>query len=240
MVAECLRYVLECEAGTSSTLFPNSPYPRDSDANGVLEERKVWDGERQRGMLLADFFQDQRVGMSGGIKIEHVAALRLYTTAAFKYINDPLRDMKRHEQGRPHPFPLIVTLITEAAKMLGAAEAEAPDAKQPKDLYRGMKGVALPDDFLREGGVDTAPMSTTSDLKIAMQYSLSSSSVLMRIDTSSFLMRGIGVRWLSAFPAEEEILYPPLTHLQAEGELEHFKVEEGPQWTIVTVKPTLA
>ena len=107
------------------------------------------------------------------------------------------------------------------------------------DLYRGMKDVSLPEGFLRGGGVEIAPMSTTSDLQVAMQYSLSASSVLLRIETNNYVKRGVGVRWLSAFPFEEEILFPPLTYLQAKGELEYFEAE-GYRWTIVTVEPTSA
>ena len=46
-------------------------------------------------------------------------------------------------------------------------------------------------------------MSTTSDLKVAVQYSLSTSSVLLRIETEDFVRRGVPVRWLSAFPTED-------------------------------------
>ena len=48
----------------------------------------------------------------------------------------------------------------------------------------------------------------------------------------------VGVRWLSAFPAEEEILFPPLTYMQATGDLEEVTIG-GQSWAIVTVEPTL-
>ena len=101
-----------------------------------------------------------------------------------------------------------------------------------------MKGLQLPEGFLSKGRCEIAPMSTTTDLKVAMQYSMSGSSVLLCIKTASSARRGVGVKWLSAFPAEEEILYPPLTLLEAKGEYEHYE-EEGLRWTIVTVQPTL-
>ena len=238
-VAECLEYILDEEAGSSPLLFPNSLHARDCGPMGVLPERQVHDSNGQlRGMRLVDFCANERVRASG-ILVEHVAALRLYTTVAFKNINDPLRDMDRHERGEAHPLPLIVTLIADAAKKLGAAEAKSPNAMQPMDLYRGMKNVVLPENILREGGVEIAPMSTTSELKVAMEYSLSTSSVLLRIETEDYIKRGVGVRWLSTFPSEEEVLYPPLTRLKAKGELDHFETAEGQKWTIVTVEPTL-
>jgi len=213
-LSECLEYVLGEEAGSSSIQFQRG-LKRDCDVNGQrLPARTKWDGGRVvGGKRLADFFEDERVQKSG-VRIEHIAALRLYTTAAFPYINDPLRDVQRREAGRPHPLPFIVSLIEEACKKLGAADAMEADANQPKDLYRGMKSVVLPPNFLNEGGVEIAPMSTTADLKVAVEYSMSNTSVLLRIATSSAVKRGVGVKWLSAFPAEEEILFPPLTHMQ--------------------------
>ena len=67
---------------------------------------------------------------------------------------------------------------------------------------------------------------------------MSANSVLLRITTPSAIKRGVGVKWLSAFPAEEEILFPPLTHMQATGTVEKFALD-GQAWTIVTVEPTL-
>tara|TARA_B110001452_G_scaffold206582_1_gene176682 strand:- start:136 stop:408 length:273 start_codon:yes stop_codon:yes gene_type:complete len=57
-------------------------------------------------------------------------------------------------------------------------------------------------------------MSTTADLAIAVQYSLSESSLLFRIVTNSFMQRGADLQFLSAFPGEAEYLYPPLTFLR--------------------------
>lgn len=230
--------MLDEEAGSSSIQFQGG-LKRDCDANGKrLPERAKWkDGRVCGGMRLTDFYDDMRVHKSG-VKIEHIAALRLYTTAAFRHINDPLRDMERRNAGKPHPLPLIVSLIEEACKKLGAAEAMEAGANQPIDLFRGMRSVVLPPNFLDSGGVEIAPMSTTTDLKVAMEYSMSASSVILRIKTSSAIKRGVGVKWLSAFPAEEEILFPPLTHMQATAALEKFALE-GQAWTIVTVEPTL-
>ena len=64
-------------------------------------------------------------------------------------------------------------------------------------------------------------MSTTADLAIAVQYSLTpspcKSSLLFRIVTNSFMQRGADLQFLSAFPGEAEYLYPPLTFLRPTG-----------------------
>ena len=38
---ECLHYVLHERAGDSRRLFPNSPHPRDCDAAGVRQDRRL-------------------------------------------------------------------------------------------------------------------------------------------------------------------------------------------------------
>ena len=61
-------------------------------------------------------------------------------------------------------------------------------------------------DFMQVGGTELAPLSSTSDIEVAMRYSKSSRSVLFRLKTRSSLERGADVSFLSAFPAEKEYL----------------------------------
>ena len=66
------------------------------------------------------------------------------------------------------------------------------------------------------------------------------SSVLLILRTKSFDRRGASVNWLSAFPGEEEILFPPLTLLQkAEAEDIQSIHIEGKTWQAVVVEPRL-
>ena len=116
-------YVLDEEAGSSPLEFQHG-LRRDCDAAGVrLRERELLregaPGGR-RGMQLADFMNDERVRATR-ITESHVAALRLYTTAAFQYINNPLREgsLTARETRAPHPLPLLVKLLEEATKQLG-------------------------------------------------------------------------------------------------------------------------
>ena len=51
-------------------------------------------------------------------------------------------------------------------------------------------------------------MSTTNDLSVAVRYSASRSSVLLRMVTKSFIERGADISYLSAFPGEAEVLFP--------------------------------
>ena len=89
-----------------------------------------------------------------------------------------------------------------------------------------MKDRKLPESFMRKGGSEFAPMSTTTSLETAMrvsqphrdtcctkpltsplrtQYSRSDNAVLLRLRNTSFVERGADISYLSAFPAEKEM-----------------------------------
>ena len=87
-------------------------------------------------------------------------------------------------------------------------------------------------------------MSTTSDLRVAAQYSISKSSLIFAIKTKSCLQRGASLQWLSAFPQEAEYVYPPLTYLRPTGarQVEMEDLQVGGQkckFTIIEVEPTI-
>lgn len=69
------------------------------------------------------------------------------------------------------------------------------------------------------------PMSTTRSLEVAIKYSVLRSRtdelVLLRLRTSSFLQRGASMAYLSAFPAEEECLYPPVSNSNRSNACRH-------------------
>ena len=252
---ECMRYVLDEEAGSSSLIFSNAPDPRDCDANGLRPDRKTNAGLPMR---LQDFARSDEA-RTAGLDITHVAALRIYSTAAYAVINDPLRDEANRRlawkessserrvtasssrtepsspvspclelgglgevSGRtgsdrpPHPLPLTTSLIADAVPKLRAVEADQESACAQVSLYRGIANAEARAEFLKRGGTEVAPMSTTSDVRVAMQYALkdSTSSLLIRLDTKSAMQRGADIRFLSAFPGEKEYLLPPLTYLQ--------------------------
>ena len=170
-------------------------------------------------------------------ELAETAALRLYTTAAFKGINDPLRDFGRLERKEKHPFPLTVCYIAEAVPKLRAVDAQGTEANAKIYLYRGMKDVDMPERFFKDGGSEVAPMSTTSALEVAVKYSASACSVLLKLETESFRERGADLSFVSAFPAEAEVLYPPLTHLRPTGRMQKVEVEDT-LFTIIEVKPS--
>eukprot|EP00908_Phaeocystis_cordata_P009452 Transcript_20232.p1 GENE.Transcript_20232~~Transcript_20232.p1 ORF type:complete len:815 (+),score=48.90 Transcript_20232:128-2572(+) len=213
---ECLHYVLHQRAGSSRSTFQDD-LMRDCDAAGrLLPERRLPSGE---GMLLSDFVAHSS-SREANLLEAHVLALRLYTTAAFRSINTPLRKGQR-----PHPLPITVAFISDGVRRLRAVASAAHDADQPQDFWRGMRDLnvggserdedGVPDGFLAQGGTEQAPMSTSENFAVALRYSAGAMTrLIMKITTKGFMDRGANLRYLSAFPAESEFLYPPLTFLQ--------------------------
>lgn len=219
---ECLRYCRYERAGSSPKLFPNSPYPRDCDASGVLPERCISDDQGTRGMTLAEFMQHPS-SRRARLTEAQVLALRVYTTAAFELLNSPLRDLTRRE---PHGFPVTLTLIKEAIGKLRAVEAPTVSGERAFDLFRGMRNVVTTDEFILQGGTELSPMSTTSELSVALQYCGEENGLLFVLHTDSFMARGADIAYLSCFPNEAEYLFPPLTYLRPTGKAEVLNLDE--------------
>ena len=232
---ECLDYVLFAAAGSSDATFQGG-LRRDCDEQGnLLPYRRREDG---LGMKLDDFVRHP-MAVAAGLTKPHVAALRFYTTAAYRTINEPLRDQQRYTRGESHPLPITVALIREALGKLRVNAANSDRANTMVELFRGMRDVQVQSGFLEggRGGTELAPMSTTSSLKVAMQYASSENSVLLRLLTKNFMCRGPEISFLSAFPMESEYLYPPLTYLQPTGDEQKLRVDDA-VFTVIDVEPT--
>ena len=70
----------------------------------------------------------------------------MYTTHAFQSINNPLRagDIGKTN---PHKLPVTVALLADAVKRLRVVEGNRASGDKEVDLYRGMKGVRMPEEF---------------------------------------------------------------------------------------------
>lgn len=199
-----------------------------------------------RGHMTLSGFMDHANVHDAELTKAHVVALRFYTTPAYKYLNSPLRSTSDfYDKDKPHPLPKTVAYISEGIKKLRASYAirvEQGQATSKLVLWRGLKNMALPDDFLKnqKGGTELAPMSTTTDLSVATKYACSGESVLLKISLDNFMQYGADLQWLSAFPGEEEVLYPPLTYLQpTTREPQVIQLSTGHKFTVYEVKPTI-
>ena len=76
---------------------------------------------------------------------------------------------------------------------------------------------------------------------MALAYAMATHSLIFKIRTDSFMTRGASLRWVSAFPDEDECLFPPLTYLRPTGKPAETVqvVEDGRRITVVEVLPHL-
>ena len=220
------------QAGTDLRFWPNGQLKMDCDASGaVLADRVGW--------RLADFARHPSA-VAAHLSEAHVAALRLYTTAAFASLNPSLRDQDRFNNQRPHHFPVTVKLIAEAAGQLKVVNSRAADAAQPRELYRGLRNVAPPDEFMRDGGTELGMMSATLDANVAVRYSAAAHGVVLRFQTAGWEERGADIAFLSAFPAEAEVLYPPLTFIRPLQQQRASMEVNGTTFRVIDVTPRRA
>ena len=77
-------------------------------------------------------------------------------------------------------------------------------------------------------------MSTTSDIRVAIEYALSRNSLLFKVVADSFMCRGADITFLSAFPAEHEFVYPPLVSLQG------LEPSSSTRWHLADIRPPFA
>ena len=103
-------------------------------------------------------------------------------------------------------------------------------------VYRGMGDWGLPEAFRKEdrfgvrGGVEFGLMSTTEDLSVATQYAGTKATVY-KIGVGA-VDRGASLQFLSQYPKEKEILFPPLSYLEVTGET---RMEVGPGGKVTRV-----
>lgn len=201
-VAELLHYILYEK--TSEKQYPN----------GVRD--------KGRGNVDLTHFLSHKNAHIAQLTAAEVVALRLYTTPAFKSMNEPLRDIERYENSLPCPLPVCARFAYEGIKKLRAVQVKN---NTQLVLWRGARSMTLSDRFKKEGGTELAFMSTTTDPEVAIRYSLSGKSLIFKIVPDNFMSMGAELQWLSAFPGEAEILYPPLTYLKPTGRFDQISVQ---------------
>lgn len=166
--------------------------------------------------------------------LEEVLMLRLYTGPAFKKYNavlrggaldesttsDYLRDQFKKICGGPENTSL--NRYPTSIAVLSAGLVKASKFTKAQFVYRGLPGGSLPRAFWEagpdgtgiRGGVEFGFLSTTADREVAYQYATRSDAKTLIEADMSLHNRGAHLGWLSQYPFEDEICFPPLTALQ--------------------------
>lgn len=193
--------------------------------------------ERMRKLIALEQFEPQRRLMHTKVKehggasftVEALIGGRLYTGPMFVKYNAVLRGKQRNAPefaiGRMHGLcgaPPETNLYTTTLHVINTALVALSCCTKITKVYRGMSGGAMPeqfhdaDEFGLRGGVELGCMSTTDDQRVAFEYAAGDFGLVMEI-AQSVNARGAMFDWLSQYPHECEITFPPLTVLEVTG-----------------------
>lgn len=181
-------------------------HPPNSDGSPLTAEEIRGQAITMEELMLSDSVQ------GAGLELHHVLALRLYTTSTYRSINNPMR---QSPPVLPHPFAATLYYISDALSKLRELQGKDLAVRNESQVFwRGMKDLQIADTFVRTGGSEMACMSTTSSRKVAEDFAQSKSPLLFKFVSTSFMSHGADISFLSVYPGEKEVLYPPLTYLR--------------------------
>ena len=188
---------------------------------------------------LADLNNKLREALERPLQLAEAVALCLYTGPLFEKYNHVCRGGPL--QGKPSPVMRnkFLSLCGEGdgsadgkvnryvttIHVLASALVKASKVSRAVTVMRGTTGGKLPDKFWQEdtsgvkGGVEYGFMSTTTDRSVAMQYAsdpTKGAGTVLEIQTG-MIDKGADLSWISQYPHERELCFPPLTSLQVLG-----------------------
>jgi len=168
-----------------------------------------------------------------GLKKVEIYALQLYTGPMYSKYNAVLRGFPEHmfEGLNGNKYATTITCIVSGIIKLSKLMV----LPQDRIVYRGLGSLELPPEFKYKdskgirGGVEYALMSTSLDKQVALRYAdvspdLTPTLLEIRIGAVS---RGASIRFLSQYPMESEILYPPMSYLEVDGRTRVETIEDG-------------
>lgn len=217
----------ESDKHTLQGLLDGTYANADNDDSTTAEELAA-----QR-RTIAELMQMEQV-VAANLQPAHVLALRMYTTPMYTSVNNPLRT---DPPTKPHPFAVTTYYISEGIKLLRSVAGGLPGAHQPQDFWRGMKDLTISDAFFASGGTEFACMSTSLSQEVAIDFALSSSPMILKLETKDFMSRGADISFLSVYPGESETLFPPLTFLRPIAR--DAIVKNGKDYLVVRCEPVI-
>ena len=160
--------------------------------------------------------------------LEEVIALRLYTGPMFTLYNGVLRAWGNTEQPGvvsrgPNAGMDVRGKFTTTIHAINSGILKLSRLQPASPVFRGASALKLPRRFLQHdshntrGGVEFGFMSTTLERDVALHYAKSGNPQAPStvIESSMGMVdRGASLDWLSQYPHEREILWPPLTALE--------------------------
>ena len=170
------------------------------------------------GKTLNDFC-DHDTAKDAKLTEAEVASLRMYTGPFYVPWNTSLRTADSNPS-LLHSWQTCISVLYSAVVKLSQL------VKKKGTVYRGVNESIrkIDEKFYKAegdnlaGGIELGFMSTSTDKNVALEYARRGSTTDCTIFSMAFDMtsKGASVQWVSQFPYENELLYPPLTSLTCE------------------------
>ena len=153
--------------------------------------------------------------------LDECIAGRLYTGPMYEKYNAALRQASG--------APILVerfkkqchdNLYSTTIHAINSCVIKLSKLTQAVKVWRGFKGATLPRQFFEpndagvRGGIEYGFSSTTTDRDQAVIYASGNQSTIFEMQMG-MVDRGADLSWLSQYPHELEVLFPPLTGLEA-------------------------
>ena len=225
--SSCIEWYFVVDPARGKEVLKRKSYPSEATA---LERRKRRN-ERELDtfdVAISDVNNRLRLQAQRPLRKEEFIASRLYTGPMFQKYNAVLRaNAGESPQWMKDTFQTLCkgNRYTTTIWVLNSAIVKLKVLTPAARVYRGLKGLALPEAFRTKdkhgikGGVEPGFMSTTLDYKVAMTYAGASettkdaSGIVFEIH-QGLVDRGCDLSWLSQYPFEREILFAPLTGVE--------------------------
>eukprot|EP00960_Hanusia_phi_P061427 764842-Hanusia_phi.AAC.1 len=213
----------DSEEPFTPTNYSNSTTPKTEwQAATVAESRRRFSQGERVIRAWEELMEEERV-KTARLRAEEVLALLLYTGTGENSRMIPARltggDRQVLRSGGAsagNKYATTIHCIVSGVIKLSKLTKLPPS----RVVYRGLKGLRMPERFVQEdelgisGGVEYALLSTTGEVKVAVQYAGQETHPTVFEISCGAIDRGADLAFLSQYPKEHEMLYPPLSYLE--------------------------